>query len=29
MSIPKSVAETIENHVVLEIEGIDRMYLNV
>ena len=29
MSIPKSVAETIENHVVLEVEGIDRMYLNV
>ena len=29
MSIPKSVAETIEDHVVLEIEGIDRMYLNV
>ena len=29
MSIPKSVAETIEDHVVLEVEGIDRMYLNV
>ena len=29
MSIPTSVAETIENHVVLEVEGIDRMYLNV
>jgi len=29
MSIPKSVAETIEDHVLLEVEGIDRMYLNV
>jgi hypothetical protein len=29
MSIPKSVAETIEDRVVLEVEGIDRMYLNV
>jgi len=29
MSIPKSVADVIENHVVLEVEGIDRMYLNV
>ena len=29
MSIPKSVADTIQNHVVLEVEGIDRMYLNV
>ena len=29
MSIPKSVADVIENHVLLEVEGIDRMYLNV
>ena len=29
MSIPTSVADVIENHVVLEVEGIDRMYLNV
>ena len=29
MRIPKSVAETIANHVLLEVEGIDRMYLNV
>jgi hypothetical protein len=29
MSIPRSVAEVIREHVTLEIEGIDRMYLNV
>jgi hypothetical protein len=29
MSIPRSVAEVIRNHVTLEVEGIDRMYLNV
>lgn len=29
MSIPRSVADIIRNHVVLEVEGIDRMYLNV
>jgi hypothetical protein len=29
MSIPKSVADVIKDHVVLEVEGIDRMYLNV
>ena len=29
MSIPKSVADVIQNHVVLEVEGIDRMFLNV
>jgi hypothetical protein len=29
MSIPRSVAEVIREHVVLEVEGIDRMYLNV
>ena len=29
MSIPRTVAEVIREHVSLEIEGIDRMYLNV
>src|ERR1700676_3145166 len=29
MNIPRSVADVIQNHVVLEVEGIDRMYLNV
>ena len=29
MSIPSSVAELLRNHVTLEVEGIDRMYLNV
>jgi hypothetical protein len=29
MSLPRSVGEVIQNHVVLEVEGIDRMYLNV
>src|SRR5262249_4296995 len=29
MSLPRSVADVIRNHVVLEVEGIDRMYLNV
>src|SRR5438128_3462589 len=29
MSIPRSVADVIQNHVSLEVEGIDRMYLNV
>src|SRR5882672_9586290 len=29
MSIPRSVAEVLAEHVTLEIEGIDRMYLNV
>src|SRR5258708_18330983 len=29
MSIPRSVAEVIRQHVTLEVEGIDRMYLNV
>ena len=29
MSIPCSVADVIQNHVTLEVEGIDRMYLNV
>ena len=29
MSIPRSVADVIQDHVTLEVEGIDRMYLNV
>lgn len=29
MSIPRSVADVLQNHVALEVEGIDRMYLNV
>jgi len=29
MSLPRSVAEVIRNHVTLQVEGIDRMYLNV
>src|SRR5207248_7971250 len=29
MSIPRSVADVIRQHVTLEVEGIDRMYLNV
>ncbi len=29
MSIPRSVADVIRNHVTLEVEGIDRMSLNV
>src|SRR4051812_11931744 len=29
MSIPHSVAGVMRNHVTLEVEGIDRMYLNV
>ncbi len=29
MSIPRSVADVLRQHVTLEIEGIDRMYLNV
>jgi hypothetical protein len=29
MSIPRSVAQVIRDHVTLEVEGIDRMYLNV
>jgi len=29
MSIPRSVADVIGHHVTLEVEGIDRMYLNV
>jgi len=29
MSIPRSVADVLRKHVILEVEGIDRMYLNV
>ena len=28
MNLPRSVAQVLRNHVTLEIEGIDRMYLN-
>ncbi len=29
MSVPRSVAAVLSDHVLLEVEGIDRMYLNV
>ena len=29
MSIPRSVADVMRSHVTLEVESIDRMYLNV
>src|SRR5215831_10901993 len=29
MSLPKTVAAVLRHHVTLEVEGIDRMYLNV
>jgi hypothetical protein len=29
MSVPRSVAEVLADHVTLEVEGIDRVYLNV
>jgi hypothetical protein len=29
MTIPRSLAEILQKHVTLEVEGIDRMYLNV
>ena len=29
MSLPRSVADVLRQHVTLEVEGIDRMYLNV
>jgi hypothetical protein len=29
MSVPRSVADVLREHVTLELEGIDRMYLNV
>ena len=29
MSVPRSVSEVLSEHVTLEIEGIDRLYLNL
>ena len=29
MSVPRSIADVLADHVTLEVEGIDRMYLNV
>jgi hypothetical protein len=29
MSVPRSIAEVLAEHVTLEVEGIDRMYRNV
>src|SRR5947207_15647756 len=29
MSVPRTLADVIRHHVTLEVEGIDRMYLNV
>ena len=29
MTLPRSVADVLNDHVTLEVEGIDRMYLNV
>ena len=29
MTLPRSVADVLSQHVTLEVEGIDRMYLNV
>jgi hypothetical protein len=29
MSVARTVTEVIRQHVTLEVEGIDRMYLNV
>ncbi len=29
MTIPRSVSEVLSQHVTLEIEGIDRLYLNL
>src|SRR5262249_6935092 len=29
MSVPRTVAAVLRDHVTLEVEGIDRMYLNV
>ena len=28
MSVPRTVADVIRQHITLEVEGIDRMYLN-
>src|SRR3954451_910897 len=29
MTLPRSVADVLDDHVTLDVEGIDRMYLNV
>ena len=29
MTLPRSVSDVLKEHVTLEVEGIDRMYLNV
>src|SRR5690349_18680524 len=29
MTLPRTVAQVLKDHVTLEVEGIDRMYLNV
>ena len=29
MSLPRTVADVLSQHVTLEVESIDRMYLNV
>jgi hypothetical protein len=29
MTLPRTVAQVLNDHVTLEVEGIDRMYLNV
>ena len=29
MTLPRSVADVLSQHVTLEVQGIDRMYLNV
>src|SRR6476469_1948650 len=29
MTVPRSAADVLKDHVTLEVEGIDRMYLNV
>ena len=29
MSLPRTVAEVIDHHVTLELESLDRVYLNV
>ena len=29
MSVPRNVADVLKEHVTLEVEGIDRMYMNV
>ena len=29
MSLPRTVAAVLKNHVTLEVESIDRMYLNI